>query len=139
MPTKPLHSSAADAWGLIAIIGSPRAGKTTLACRLSVERGVPVVHADDMIGLGWSDASTELARLMAAADGACVWEGVMVVRALRKALLDRPGPPVDRCIVLERPWLALTPGQAAMRRGCATILRSIEPELVARGVAMERR
>ena len=122
----------------IAIVGSPRAGKTTLAGVLGRELEFPIVHADDMIELGWSGASDALAAQLARADGHCIWEGVMVVRALRKALNVAPTRPVDRCIVLERPWVRLTAGQRAMQRGCATILAGIEPELVRRGVEVVR-
>jgi Fe-S cluster assembly ATPase SufC len=126
--------------GTIAIIGSPRAGKTTLAQRMAADDpSLAVVHADDLIGLGWSGASDVLASIMLTPQGPTVYEGVAVVRALRKALQAQPHTaPVARCVVLERPWLRLTPGQARMRTACATILREIEPALRARGVAMER-
>lgn len=131
----------------IAIIGAPRAGKTTLALELggimAVDQGrsVDVLHTDDWIGLGWSRVSDKVARELVTYNDEedLIVEGVAVVRALRKALeLRADEAPVDRCIVLERPRVALTAGQRAMARGCATILRAIEPELVRRGVAMER-
>lgn len=122
----------------IAIVGSPRAGKTTLAGVLGGELAFPIIHADDLIDLGWSGASDALAQRLVTDEGPCIYEGVMVVRALRKALDARPGRPVDRCIVLERPWVRLTAGQQAMRRGCATVLAGIEPELVRRGVELVR-
>lgn len=123
---------------MIAIVGSPRAGKTTLAGELGREREVPVFHADDLMALGWSGASDAMAEAIGLAVAPCIWEGVMVVRALRKLLEAGPGRPVDRCIVLERPWVPLTAGQRAMQRGCATILAGIEPELVRRGVELVR-
>lgn len=124
----------------IAIIGAPRAGKTTLAQQFGREHGYMVWHADDLIPLGWSQASDEVTNILTSyQDLDFVFEGVAVVRALRKALLLRPDEaPVDRCIVLERPRLTLSPRQRAMARGCATVLASIEPELVRRGVWMER-
>lgn len=125
----------------IAIIGSPRAGKTTLALRLGAELGVPVVHSDNLIPLGWSEASEEIARRMLAG-APCVYEGVAVVRALRKLLL-RCGPeyepvPLTQCSVLEHPLCELSMAQDSMRRGCATILSHIEPELVRRGIPIVR-
>jgi len=127
----------------IAIIGAPRAGKTTLANELACTLALPVVHADDMIALGWSNVSETLARLMIQDPTPAIYEGVAVVRALRKLLemltaAGSPMMPLHRCIVLERPWLVLTPGQDRMRRGCATVLAGIAPELARRGVAMER-
>ena len=121
----------------IAVIGSPRAGKTTLAAELAEQHSLPIFHADDFIALGWSAASEALAARMSA-DVPCIYEGVMVVRALRKALCQRADAPVDRCVVLDRPRVQLTVGQAAMRRGCATVLAHIEPELRRRGVEMVR-
>jgi len=129
--------------GTIAIIGAPRAGKTTLANELACTLALPVVHADDMIALGWSNVSDTLARLMIQDPTPAIYEGVAVVRALRKLLLmltaaDSPMMPLQRCIVLDRPRLVLTPGQDRMRRGCETVLAGIAPELARRGVTMER-
>jgi hypothetical protein len=127
--------------GTIAIIGAPRAGKTTLANELACTLALPVVHADDMIALGWSNVSDTLARLMLGDPTPAIYEGVAVVRALRKLLLLTTAdskPRVHRCIVLEQPRIALSPGQESMRRGCATMLAGIAPELVRRGVTMER-
>lgn len=122
----------------IAIIGSPRAGKTTLALELMASTGLPVHHTDGLVGLmAWSEVSAEVARLLEPGADFII-EGVAVVRGLRKALTARLAPPVERCIVLEWPRLRLTAGQRAMAAGCATVLRGIEPELVRRGVAMER-
>ena len=121
----------------IAIIGSPRAGKTTLADQLGSTLPCVVLHADDLMPLGWSAASAEIARVLHTTSDVIV-EGVAVVRALRKALGACTCAPVERCVVLERPREYLSRGQLAMARGCATVLAEIEPELVRRGVAMER-
>lgn len=122
----------------IAIIGSPRAGKTTLALELGRADGLPVLHTDDLIDLGWSAVSDAVALALLDDERNLIIEGVAVVRGLRKALV-RPGAPVERCIVLAQPRLVLTRGQRAMQRGCARVLAEIEPELVRRGVLMERR
>ena len=121
----------------VAIIGSPRAGKTTLAQELGRSMPCVILHADDLMPLGWSAASAELARVLHTTSDLII-EGVAVVRALRKALGACRCAPVERCIVLERPREHLCRGQLAMARGCATVLREIEPELVRRGVCMER-
>lgn len=120
----------------IAIIGAPRAGKTTLGRVLQAHTGWPCLHADDLIPLGWSEASAEIARVLCAATDLIV-EGVAVVRGLRKALAA-PGRPVDSCVVLTWPWQPLSRGQITMARGCATVLAEIEPELVRRGVYVGR-
>jgi len=116
----------------IAIVGSPRAGKSTLAVRLGHSLGMPVTHSDSLISLGWSQASSELAELIEQAPG--IFEGVAVVRALRKLLQRHATPPVNRVIVLTKPHMQLSSGQEALRKGCATIWSEIEPELRARGV-----
>lgn len=122
----------------IAIIGSPRAGKTTLALELARTTGLPILHTDDLIPLGWSGVSDEVARALALAPD-LILEGVAVVRGLRKALATLADyVPVERCIVLEHPWVALSRGQRAMARGCATVLAEVEPELLRRGVLVER-
>jgi adenylate kinase family enzyme len=121
----------------IAIVGSPRAGKTTLALAMGRETGWLVLHTDDWMGSGWSAVSERAALVLGDARDLVI-EGVAVVRGLRKALAAAPGPPVERCIVLERPRVELTRGQRAMQRGCARILQDIEPELVRRGVLVER-
>jgi len=122
--------------GRVAIIGSPRAGKTTMALSMATKFALGVVHSDTLIHLGWSRASDEVAALMEAGPG--IFEGVGVVRALRKLLLRHPTrKPVDLVIVLHTSRVELSPGQACMQKGCATILAEVEPELVKRGVSME--
>lgn len=117
----------------IAIIGPPRAGKTTEALQLGKQLGLTVHHADDLIALGWSEASAELARRMRAADSG-VFEGVAVVRAIRKLLIAHGEAPVDRVIVLSTPRLELTEGQRRMALGHDTVWKEIAPELSRRGV-----
>lgn len=121
------------------IIGPPRAGKTTLALELGRATGLPVLHTDDLIDLGWSEASEAVARSLTTTPNLIV-EGVAVVRALRKVLATMPAGyvPVERCIALEWPRERLTSGQRAMAAGCATMWREVEPELVRRGVLVER-
>lgn len=121
----------------IAIIGSPRAGKTTLGVRMAVDLRLPLLSSDALINLGWHEASSEVARQLKRGPG--IFEGVAVVRALRKLLIELPPParPCELCIVLTEPRVVLTQGQDAMRKACATVLRQIEPELVNRGVVIE--
>lgn len=105
----------------IAIAGGPRTGKTTLSQRVTDR---PVFHGDDHIALGWSQASEHLAAQVNAAAGPLVVEGVQVPRALRK------GMRVDVVIWLERPYVAQTPEQAIMAKGCRTVFdewRSANP------------
>ena len=96
----------------IAIAGGPRTGKTTLSTRVTDR---PVVHGDDFIALGWSQASEALAAQVNASVGPLVVEGVQVPRALRK------GMAVDVVIWLERPYVTQTPEQAIMAKGCRTV------------------
>jgi hypothetical protein len=117
----------------IAIIGSPRAGKTTLANRFGEIFGYRVFHSDDLMHLDWSQASNAFAVEIARHDYG-IFEGVAVVRAIRKLLWTSSGKPVDFLVALPRPIMPLNPGQEAMRKGCDTIFKSIKPELYRRGV-----
>lgn len=134
----------------ICITGGPRTGKTTLACTIADEYGdhasTTVGHTDDLIDklkhLGkeaWSAASAEVATWLDA-PGPWVIEGVAVSRALRKWRDAHPGaaPPVDRVIYLSEPHEALTPGQAAMAKGVATVHDGdVEPWLRSHGIRTE--
>jgi adenylate kinase family enzyme len=123
----------------IAIIGSPRGGKTTLALELAADLGVQVRHSDDLIGeFDWSAASEHIASTWLAEPGPWIIEGVAVVRALRKWLESHPaGLPCDKIIVLDAPRVPLTIRQAGMGKSCATILEGIRGPLLARGVVFE--
>lgn len=121
----------------IIVIGGPRTGKTTFAKDLSQRLGHPMKHTDDLIGkLDWSGASM-YASSWFDAPGPWIVEGVAAVRALRKWLAANDGIPCDRIYWLSRARLELTPGQAAMAKGCHTVWREILPELRRRGVAIE--
>lgn len=116
----------------VAIAGVPRAGKTTLAEEMGGGRST-----DDLIGLGWSEASLEASGWFDL-PGPWVVEGMAVPRALRKWLAAYPtGTPCDRLIWLGRPHAEQSPGQAAMGKGAATVMHEIVGELRARGVAVE--
>lgn len=118
----------------IAIIGSPRAGKTTLGEQLHAALGLRLVSSDSMIALGWSRASDEISAMIETTPG--IYEGVAVVRSLRKLVVRHETRPVDVVFVLNQPRLELTPGQDAMRRGCDTIFAEIESDLLKRGVVV---
>jgi hypothetical protein len=145
----------------IAICGGPRTGKTTLAGKL-VEDGhrdydrrlrdatalkhalllhIPptVSHTDDLMHLGWSEASDAVARLWLPLPGPWIIEGVALARALRKWRKAHPGepPPVDRVIRLTTPHVDLTPGQAAMAKGEETVWQEIAGWLLGEDVAMD--
>lgn len=134
----------------IVILGGPRTGKTTLAHHLAIA-GVPLVatfvatgkppvrSTDDLIHLGWSEAS-QAAALWLDAPGPWIIEGVAVVRALRKWRDAHPGerPPVDRVIRLTTPHVALEGGQIAMMKGEHTVWSlDVEPWLRAQGVDIQ--
>lgn len=140
----------------IVIAGGPRTGKTSLAGRLG-RTEIPLVlepdhppvcmpgpsfpdvrHTDDLIHLGWSEASAA-AALWLDAPGPWIVEGVAAVRALRKWLAGHPeGRPCDVVYWLIEPVVPVTPGQAAMARGCATVWNEIRDALQSRGVGIRR-
>jgi adenylate kinase family enzyme len=117
----------------LAIAGLPRAGKSTLAAKLGVERGIGPRSTDDLIGLGWSQAS-ETAAEWFDARGPLIVEGMGVPRALRKWLASRNGCPVDELMWLGRPHEHLTPRQLGMGKGALSVLNGILDELRSRGV-----
>lgn len=96
----------------VAVVGAPKTGKTTLTAQVTDR---PVIHADDLIPLGWSEASAELAQKCNAIAGPMCVEGVSVPRALRKGLR------VDAVLLLSQPFTPHTPGQAAMAKGVRTV------------------
>jgi hypothetical protein len=114
----------------IVIAGGPRTGKTTLAASL----GLPVLHTDDLIPLGWVPAGAAVAEWIDQ-PGPWVIEGVTAPRALRRWLKRNPsGAPCDLIAFLARPAIPRTRGQEAMAKGCAKIFTEIAPVLAARGV-----
>ena len=117
----------------IAVAGGPRTGKTTTAERLAQQLGLPLTHSDDLISLGWSEASDELAKRMAAAERG-IYEGVAVVRAIRKLLERSSDKPIDALLILRQPFEQLTDGQRRMSRAQDTVLYEIVPRLHALGV-----
>ena len=117
----------------IAIIGSPRSGKTTFSNTFSGN----VKHTDELISLGWSEAS-EKASLWFDDENIAVIEGVSVPRALRKWLArNQTGKPVDKVIILSHSFQELSDGQMKMAKGIVTVWNEIVKELLARGVEVE--
>lgn len=118
----------------ICIIGGPRTGKTTLSGTMS-----NVLHTDDLIGqFDWSGVSEHVATDWLARPGPWVIEGVAVVRALRKWLAaNADGVPCERVIVLTKPLVELSNGQASMAKGHEKVWQEVQPLLLARGVAVQ--
>lgn len=128
----------------LVIAGGPRVGKTTHALRLfdarqeaDMQAGKPirVFHTDEVIHLGWSEAS-DAASLWFDEEGPWIVEGVAAPRALRKWLRRHPtSKPCDAVLWMGlRAFEPLTQGQVTMGRGALTVWQSIAPELRARGV-----
>jgi GTPase SAR1 family protein len=117
----------------IAITGAPRAGKTSLANKISGE----VVHTDALKHLAWSDQSAAVAAMLTGGQPGDVIEGTTVARGLRKWLAANPvGKPVDILYYLPTAREALTAGQTSMAHGVDTVLREIAGELMDRGVQL---
>ena len=118
----------------IVIAGIPRAGKSTLADQLRTELGYELLRTDNLISMGWSEASAKAAEWMLERRGPWIVEGVAAIRALRKALAAGPDKPCEKLFWLSSPFVELTPGQRTMGKGAETVLHEIEPDLRARGV-----
>lgn len=100
----------------IAIVGGPRAGKTTLS-RLARDRSV--IHTDDFRARSWEAVPhAVIADVLDLAKDTnkYIVEGVQVARCLRKGL------EVDVVVVLMDPIEALSPRQEGMRKGVVTVL-----------------
>lgn len=119
------------------IAGVPRAGKTSLALALGLASSATVRHTDDLIDLGWSEAS-ELAGLWFDAPGPWIVEGVAVPRALRKWMARSSKRPAEKIVWLDAPRVELTAGQASMAQACRTVWAECVGECIARGVLIER-
>lgn len=129
----PVDVDPAERW---CIAGVPRAGKTTLADTQAADYNGVVLHTDDTIPLGWSEASAEVATWFDR-PGPWIIEGVAVPRALRKWLAANPeGKPCDHVLFLGTAREDLTGGQRTMAKGVITVFREIEAELAARGVSV---
>lgn len=115
----------------ILIAGHPRAGKTTMARRFGFVDDVR--HTDDVIDLGWSEASAEVATWFSK-PGPWVIEGVAVPRALRKWLVAHDGKPCDQLHYLNIPFEGLSRGQLSMAKGSDKVFAEVADELVMRGV-----
>ena len=113
----------------VVIAGGPRTGKTTLAASL----GLPVLHTDDLISLGWVAAGAAAAKWIDQ-PGPWIIEGVTAPRALRRWLKRHEGKPCDLIVFLARAEIPRTRGQEAMAKGCAKIFAEIAPILAERGV-----
>lgn len=99
--------------------------------------GVPIHHTDDLIHLGWSEASAAVCEWIDS-PGPWIIEGVAVSRALRKWRDTHLGPPpVDRVIYLSEPHELLSTGQLAMAKGVRTVHDEIEDWLGAHGITTE--
>lgn len=117
----------------IVIGGGARCGKSTLAELIGRQHGLPVYCSDELIRLGWSEASDAFADVIDfGRDG--VYEGVATVRALRKMLLRSLARPCSHYLHLARPRTLLTHGQLTMNYGIETIYRDLASRLRRRGV-----
>lgn len=116
----------------VVIVGGPRTGKTTLA-------GEGALHTDDLIHLGWSEASQFVCDDWLTQPGPWIVEGVATARALRKALKARPGvKPCDEIWLCVHPVVELSRGQASMAKGVDKVWSEICPALTTLGVKIER-
>lgn len=99
----------------VAIVGGPKAGKTTLS-RFVKDR--QVVHTDDFRNYAWEDVPESVIKFVNEHSNTrgFVVEGTQVARALRKGL------EVDAVVVLMEPLQTLSKGQASMAKAVMTVL-----------------
>ncbi len=78
-----LDEAAIKKADVIAIIGRPEAGKTTLADKLGAMKGCRVIHTDDFIKkMTFKDAAGEIIKLCNEEKSPYIVEGVQVARML---------------------------------------------------------
>lgn len=70
----------------IAIVGRPRVGKTTLGLQLSGQYKLPLVHADDFIGLTTFEHQPDLIVADLMDRDTYIIEGVQVARCFKRGL-----------------------------------------------------
>lgn len=101
------------------------------------DMGLPLYHSDDLIRLGWSEASEVFADCIAWTSRG-IYEGVATIRALRKLLARSRVRPCTRYLHLVHARENLTRGQALMNQGLQTMwLRDVRGPLIARGVEVQ--
>ena len=120
----------------LGITGGPRTGKSTLAMQHELPQfctdpqpALPAPLVEYLpVGLDWGAQSLYVAENYLTRPGPWVIEGVTLPRALRKWRELHPGepPPLDRLVVLTQPYERLSPGQASMAKGCATVLAELQ-------------
>lgn len=124
----------------VVIVGGPRSGKGSIAVRASERYGLPVRHADVLVGRRqWSEASEDVSHWLDA-PGRWILEGVTTGRAIRKWLARNPDKPFPATVVYLRSAIQVrSKRQRAMGEGVHTVFRGIFPELQRRGVKVIQR
>ena len=123
----------------VLIAGGPRVGKTTMSQVLAGGLGIKPRKTDELIGhYDFSEAHTPVAEWFDA-PGPWVIEGVVVPRALRHWLATHSiGAPCDQVFWSDFQKAERTPAQQTMAKGCLTVWKQVEEELLQRGVTVQR-
>lgn len=114
-PTIRWFTDALVRYPRVAIVGAPRTGKSTLLSGV-VDR--PTYGSDELnaTGVSWEEAPAALIAKAAELGPRWVMEGVQLARALRKGLV------ADAVVLMGRPKVVQTFGQATMGKGIMTVL-----------------
>lgn len=125
----------------VIIAGAPKVGKTTLSKKLKADHQCECYHTDDLIGqFEWGKDSEEVSKWFDKPEENWIVEGVTTVRALRKWLdSHKDGKPCDTIYFRMAPREEYqAKGQHNMAKGIQTVWKSIETELLRRGVQIEQ-
>jgi hypothetical protein len=135
----------------VAILGSPRTGKTTYATKLARQLGVHLastgkrteaerglVSTDNYIGSGsYAELPERVIADLRKRDD-FVLEGTQAARVLRRWLREAPDEPkLDKVLVFGKPWVQRNPRQEATAKGVKTVMRELLPLLRQAGVEIE--
>lgn len=122
----------------IAICGGPRTGKSTFATRLAADYDLPVVSTDQFIKFAWDVVPNLVIEELRQKDG-WILEGIQAARVLRRWFNMPAGfakPNLHAVYWLDKALVDLTPGQASLTKGVATVFADVRPVLRKSGVVI---
>ena len=122
----------------IAIVGSPRTGKSTWASKLAVSLGIDLfstgkralIATDNYIGVPWESVPDVVLERLSGMDD-WILEGCQTARVLRRWFKADPenARKLTRVYYFDRPFVKRTPGQETMAKGIEKVWREVVPVL----------
>ena len=121
---------------ILAIVGHPAAGKSTLANKLAgLFQNRRVIHGEEFLHMPWADQAKNMIDVVSRIEDAYIVEGVPVYRMLRTGATKGTWAPTIVIRVIE-PLAILK--YAKMNKGLDTIWKSYQSVAVAPSIDLER-